>query len=59
MQGIVPIPGTKRLAYLRENLAAADVKLSADELVWLNERLPIGAATGDRYLPGMMKLLDR
>ena len=56
---IVPIPGTKRLAYLRENLAAADVKLSADDLAWLNERLPIGAATGDRYLPGMMKLVER
>ncbi len=56
---IVPIPGTKRLTYLRENLAAADVKLSTDELAWLNERLPVGAATGDRYLPGMMKLVQR
>jgi aryl-alcohol dehydrogenase-like predicted oxidoreductase len=56
---IVPIPGTKRRTYLRENLAAADVKLSVDELAWLNERLPVGAATGDRYLPGMMKMLDR
>ncbi len=56
---IVPIPGTKRLAYLRENLAAADVKLTADELTWLNERLPIGAATGDRYLPGQMKMIQR
>ena len=56
---IVPIPGTKRLTYLRENLAAADVKLSADELAWLNERLPIGAAAGDRYLPGQMKMIQR
>ena len=56
---IVPIPGTKRLAYLRENLAALDVKLTADELAWLNERLPIGAATGDRYLPGQMKMIQR
>jgi aryl-alcohol dehydrogenase-like predicted oxidoreductase len=43
---VVPIPGTKRRAYLEENLAAADVSLSSDELARLDE-LP--AAAGDRY----------
>ncbi len=44
---MVPIPGTKRLAYLEENLAAADVELSGDELAWINEH--VGRAAGDRY----------
>jgi aryl-alcohol dehydrogenase-like predicted oxidoreductase len=46
---IVPIPGTKRVAYLEENAAAADVELTADDLRRLDEAAPIGAAQGDRY----------
>jgi aryl-alcohol dehydrogenase-like predicted oxidoreductase len=49
---IVPIPGTKRVQYLEENAAAADVELTADELARLDGALPVGAAIGDRYLPG-------
>jgi aryl-alcohol dehydrogenase-like predicted oxidoreductase len=44
---IVPIPGTKRTAYLEENLAAAQVALSADEVTWLSGS--VGQAAGDRY----------
>lgn len=55
---IVPIPGTKRLAYMRENTAAADVSLSADDMKWLDEKLPAGAAVGDRYYTVGMSLLD-
>ncbi len=44
---VVPIPGTKRVAYLEENLAAAEVELDADDLAWLDEN--IGEAAGDRY----------
>ncbi|MEA2828016.1 MAG: hypothetical protein QOG43_2455, partial [Actinomycetota bacterium] len=33
---VVPIPGTKRLRYLEENVAAADVDLDADDLAWLD-----------------------
>jgi aryl-alcohol dehydrogenase-like predicted oxidoreductase len=44
---VVPIPGTKRLAYLEENLAAADVTLTGDDLAWIDEHL--GQPTGDRY----------
>jgi aryl-alcohol dehydrogenase-like predicted oxidoreductase len=44
---IVPIPGTKRISYLEENLGSLDVSLDADDLAWIDEQ--IGAATGDRY----------
>ncbi len=44
---IVPIPGTKRVSYLEENLAAADVELSDDEVDQIAEAVP--AAAGDRY----------
>ncbi|MBM7806537.1 aryl-alcohol dehydrogenase-like predicted oxidoreductase [Geodermatophilus bullaregiensis] len=46
---VVPIPGTKRVAYLEENAAAADVRLSDDDLRRLDEAAPVGAAVGDRY----------
>jgi aryl-alcohol dehydrogenase-like predicted oxidoreductase len=43
---VVPIPGTKRIAYLEENVGAADVSLSPDDLAELDA---IPAATGSRY----------
>ncbi|MEU2350544.1 aldo/keto reductase [Modestobacter sp. NPDC049651] len=46
---VVPIPGTKRVPYLEENAAAADVELTADDLRALDEVAPVGAAAGDRY----------
>jgi aryl-alcohol dehydrogenase-like predicted oxidoreductase len=46
---IVPIPGTKRLTYLEQNVAAADVELSAEDLRRLDEVAPAGTAAGDRY----------
>jgi aryl-alcohol dehydrogenase-like predicted oxidoreductase len=46
---IVPIPGTKRISYLEENAAAAEVQLSDDELSQLDEIAPAGVAAGDRY----------
>ncbi len=44
---IVPIPGTKRRAYLEENLAAADIELAPEDLAWIDEH--VGAPEGDRY----------
>jgi aryl-alcohol dehydrogenase-like predicted oxidoreductase len=44
---VVPIPGTKRRTYLEENLAAADVELSADDLERIESELP--PVAGDRY----------
>lgn len=52
---VVPIPGTKRIGYLQENVAAADIKLSAADLKLLDEALPRGAAIGERYAPAGMK----
>jgi aryl-alcohol dehydrogenase-like predicted oxidoreductase len=46
---IVPIPGTKRVGYLEENAAAADVELTEDDLRALDEAAPQGATAGDRY----------
>jgi len=46
---IVPIPGTKRRRYLEENVAAADVALTPEEIRRLDEALPRGAAAGERY----------
>jgi len=43
---VVPIPGTKRIPYLEENVGAADVVLSADDIAVLND-LP--TPTGTRY----------
>lgn len=51
-QAIVPIPGTKRIKYLEENVAAAAISLSAQERADLEALLPIGGAAGTRYDPG-------
>ena len=46
---LVPIPGTKRLAYLEENLGALDVVLSAQDLARIDAVFPVDAAAGLRY----------
>jgi len=56
---IVPIPGTKRIAYLEENAAAAEIALSDDDLGRLDEAAPPGAAAGTRYPEWAMKAVDR
>lgn len=48
-EDIVPIPGTKHLNYLGENIGALDIELSEDDLRRLDEVAPHGAAAGDRY----------
>ena len=46
---VVPIPGTKRVSYLEENVGAVDVQLTDDDLHRIDEAFPKGAAAGDRY----------
>jgi aryl-alcohol dehydrogenase-like predicted oxidoreductase len=46
---IVPIPGTKRVKYLEENVGAVDVELTDEDLRRIDEAFPKGAAAGDRY----------
>ena len=55
---IVPIPGTKRVKYLEENVGALDVNLTADDLAQIERILPKGAAAGQRYNEKMMQLID-
>jgi len=53
---VVPIPGTKRVRYLEENVGAADVTLTADELAELTAAVPRDAVAGERY--GDMSTID-
>ena len=46
---VVPIPGTKRRAYLEENVAATEITLSEEDLRVLDDAAPVGATAGDRY----------
>jgi aryl-alcohol dehydrogenase-like predicted oxidoreductase len=55
-QHIVPIPGTKRVSYLEENLAAADVQLSDGDVQAIADAIP--AAAGDRYPESMMGAIN-
>src|SRR5213595_1286726 len=57
-EDIVPIPGTKRRKYLRENVDALDVLLNADDLERINEVAPKDVAAGSRYPEAMMRLLN-
>jgi len=58
-EDIVPIPGTKRVKYLDENIAALDVKLTEQDLKRLDEILPPGAAAGTRYHERGMESVNR
>lgn len=55
---IVPIPGTKRRAYLEENVGALNVTLTADDLTRLEAVAPLGVASGDRYPAHSMATLN-
>ncbi|XJZ28925.1 aldo/keto reductase [Bacillota bacterium Lsc_1132] len=46
---IVPIPGTKRITYLEENVGALDITLTDADLARINEAAPHGIAAGSRY----------
>ena len=48
-EDIVPIPGTKHVKYLEENVGATRIELSPDEIARLDDMIPVGAATGTRY----------
>jgi aryl-alcohol dehydrogenase-like predicted oxidoreductase len=54
-EDIVPIPGTKRIERLKENLGALKVTLSEAELAQISDAIPIGAAAGLRYPEAQMK----
>ena len=55
---VAPIPGTKRVKYLEENVAAADVELSDDHLAAIDEAVPVGSTSGERYAEGGMATVE-
>jgi aryl-alcohol dehydrogenase-like predicted oxidoreductase len=55
-EDVVPIPGTKRVKYLEENVGALDVRLTADDLAALVTAVPRDAVVGARY--GDMSHID-
>jgi aryl-alcohol dehydrogenase-like predicted oxidoreductase len=56
---IVPIPGTRRRAYLEENIAAADIRLAPGEMAALDAALSPEKVSGPRYNPRQMAMVDR
>lgn len=58
-EDIVPIPGTKHVRYLDENIGALDVQLTAEDLRRLDQILPPGAASGTRYPEQAMAAVNR
>ena len=56
--GVIPIPGTSSDARLVENAGAAEVHLSASEIVQIEQAVPRGVAAGHRYDPAMQKLVN-
>lgn len=58
-EDIVPIPGTKRRTYLEENIAAAGLRLSAEQMATLDQGLSPGTISGPRYNEQWMAMVDR
>ena len=58
-KGILPIPGTKRVKYIEQNLAAAGIVLSAEEIERLEAIVPLGTSTGARYDAATMQTIDQ
>jgi len=55
---IVPIPGTKRLRYLEENVEAVNITLTPREMNELDEAFQTGSVSGERYGPESLKLVE-
>jgi aryl-alcohol dehydrogenase-like predicted oxidoreductase len=56
---MIPIPGTKRVRYLEDNMGALAVKLTENDLREIDERFQQIAVLGERYTPDMMALLQQ
>jgi len=58
-EDLVPIPGTKRRKYLEENAAAAEIRLTEDEVAELEAAVPQEEIVGERYAAANLKAIDR
>lgn len=56
---IVPIPGSRTIDHLEDNVAAADVVLSADDLAEIERNFPLHDVAGARYAESQMAIIDR
>lgn len=56
---LVPIPGTKHIKYLEENIGAVEIKLTLEELKEIDDVFPKGAASGARYPEAAMKTINK
>ena len=56
---LIPIPGTRRIATLEQNVAATDLVLSSDDLARIDAVFPKGAASGHRYAEAARAALNR
>ena len=57
-KGHLPIPGTKRVKYVEQNIASTNVGLTAEDLNRLEEIIPLSLNTGDRYDAQSMKAVN-
>lgn len=58
-QGVVAIPGTKRVKYIEENAAATNIALSNAEMAFINSILPVGITAGERYDERQLQAVNR
>lgn len=58
-RGVVAIPGTKRVNYIEENAAAANIILSEQEMTFIDSILPVGITAGARYDEGQLKAVHQ
>ncbi|MCL2906897.1 aldo/keto reductase [Shewanella fodinae] len=58
-QHLIPLFGTKRRKYLQDNIQAAEVNLSAEELAAIDKVFPADKVAGSRYAANMMSLLPK
>ena len=58
-KGLLPIPGTKRVKYVEQNIAATNIKLTEEEIETLEAIIPLGTSTGARYDAAGMQSVDQ
>ncbi len=58
-KGYLPIPGTKRVTYVEQNIEAASITLTAEEITRIEAIVPLGTTTGERYDATGMTWIDQ
>lgn len=58
-KGSLPIPGTKRIKYLEQNIASVNITFTQEELQKIDDIIPVGMSTGDRYDKSGMSMVDQ